>query len=198
MLSRFVLFNIAIAVNSVRRTAGRHTAQCTQCGVNQGCSICQNCRPNHVKIVYRRNAFGSGFVGAAPPQGFAVSSVPAIMVSTPAFAATPAFAVAPTSFATTSFGATSFATTPVSPFGTTSSAFGTSNLSQADLARLVQAVKNQNANANAFGTGSDTGCPEACNDIRQLQQDVKVLRDTTDKLTTIVGEIRDTMKELKK
>ncbi len=101
MFPRFLLASLVISgfACAVPQTA---VAQCSDCcSSTHSCGTCSKCcRPNHTKIIYRRNIFGSGFVGAAPPQNFLVAnSAPAMMVSTPAFAATPAFAVTPVAFA---------------------------------------------------------------------------------------------------
>lgn len=101
MLQRFFLatFIFSGIVSAVPQSA---QAQCSQCS-DQAC--CNKCRPNHTRIIIWRSNIVSGglspVMGGVPPQGFAVSSMPAMMV------AQPALAISPASFGASSAGVTS-------------------------------------------------------------------------------------------
>lgn len=65
-------------------------AQCNQCSDSNN----KSCRPNHTRIfIWKSNLVSGGLspvMGGAPPQGFAISSMPAVMMAQPAIAIHPA------------------------------------------------------------------------------------------------------------
>ena len=161
ILASLLLSGLASALPQVAN------AECPQCCSTQGgCeSTCKSCRPNHTKIIYRRPIFGGSCLGAAPPQGFAVGSVPAMMV------ATPTFAIAPASFTTASAG-----------------------LSAADIRSIAEEVRRQPAAATATAS-ADRECKDPCGDIKQLRQDVDRLIGVTDRLAIAVDKLADLSKK---
>lgn len=110
------------------------------------------CRPHVTKIIYKHPLL----VGAVPPQGAAVASVPAVMVATPALAIHPA-AFAPTG----------------------------ASLSQADIDRLAEAVRRSPASA-APSPAATRECNDPCGDIKQLRKDVDDLIAVTKRLTAVI------------
>jgi hypothetical protein len=102
---------------------------------------------------------------AAPPQGFAVASVPAALVHVPTVA------FSPTSFVpTTTTGAASLSTEDIRTL--------------ADVAAEFR--KSKAAAAVAPAVASDRACSDPCGDIKQLQKDVSDLANATQRLSRIV------------
>ena len=133
-------------------------AQCQQCTDKEKCG-----RPHHTRIiVWRSNVVSGGLspiMGGAPPQGFAVSSVPAVMVQQPAIA------IHPASFST--------------------STFGSSGISNIDLERAADAAvrRSMSASGSAASTSASPTCQDPCGDILQLKQDVKDIKSSIEKIT---------------
>ncbi len=143
-------------------------AECPQCCSTQGSCEANNkcCRPNYTKIIIKRSSWGGGpFIGAAPPQGFAVGSVPAMMVATPTFAMAPA----------------SFNTAPA-------------GLSTADIRSIADEMRRQTA-APTAAAAADRECNDPCGSIKQLRQDVDRLILVTDRLTVAVDKLADLSKK---
>lgn len=133
MLQRFFLATVVFSgmVSAMPQAA---QAQCTQCSDQASCNKC--CRPNHTMIIIWRSNIVSGglspMMGGAPPQGFAVSSVPAMMV------AQPALAISPASF--------------------TTAGFSSASLSNNDVDRIADAVARRPNAASASAATGNT-CP---------------------------------------
>lgn len=155
-------------------------AQCSTCCGSKSCNGCDKCcRPLYIKNVYKKNCFGGGLIGQAPPMGFAVASVPAIMVQTPAFAATPAIATT--------------AAIQVSPASFSPSSLTSAGLSADDIHDLVE-LRRQKAKANvspATASSTDPNCPDPCGQIKQLETDVKDLKEIVTNLTVAVKAIAE-------
>lgn len=163
MLQRLLLSTLILAGvgSALSQTA---LADCNQCSSQ---SSCKNCRPNSTRIyIWRSNIVGGGLspvMGGAPPQGFAVSSIPAVMVTQPAIA------ISPASF---------------------SPGFSGASLSSNDIDRIADAVaRRPGATAGAGIAGAAAGaagstCTDPCGSILQLQRDVKDLTSAIDKITT--------------
>lgn len=157
MSPRSVLTTLAIAGISVVVPAIA-SAQCNQCGNENKCC----CRPNVTKIIYRRPL---GLVGAPAPQGFAVSSVPAVMVTTPALA--------------------------IHPATISAASFSQADLDRA----VDAAVKRQAAAAAAPTPASNNTCDDACGRILQLRRDVDDLIVVTRELARAVDKLADNQKK---
>lgn len=158
---------------------------CQCCGSNNGSGSCQCCGSNHGsgswlscfsnkcrkpfinidcsrtinKTVTKKNVGWAGF-GEAPPQGFAVSSMPVLPVNISAM---------PISF---------------------NSAAAASSADSDELARLLrELLREKNSAAAATAANTPAKCDDPCGQILQLRNDVDQLATITRNLTAAVEEL---------
>lgn len=162
-----LLFSVVVALPETVK------AQCPLCNNTGDCADCEGackcCRARRIRIVIKRPC-----MVAPAPVGFAVSSVPTIMVSGPTVALTGA---------------------PVSAGAAAASA------SASDLAKqIVDELRRQNSAAAGVApaaAATATTCPDACGDIKQLQQDVRDLVTQMNRLGVQVSKLSADYKERK-
>ena len=146
--------------------------RCQCCGANGGSGLSQCCDSNKWrkpwinidcsrtinKTVTKKNGW-AGF-GEAPPQGFAVSSMPVLPLNISAM---------PVSF---------------------NSAAAASSADSDDLARLLrELLRERNSAAAATAASTPTKCDDPCGQILQLRNDVDQLATITRNLTAAVEEL---------
>lgn len=149
------------------------SGSCQHCGSNGGSgswlsSVSDKCRKPWINIdcsrtinktVTKKNGGWAGF-GDAPPQGFAVSSMPVMPLNISAM---------PVSF---------------------NSAAAASSADSDELARLLrELLREKNAAAAATAASTPTKCEDPCGQILQLRNDVDQLATITRNLTAAVEEL---------
>lgn len=163
---------LPIALSAILLPSLSLAQQCERCG-----SDCEShCRPSRIKIINRINrSVFSGFP-AAPPQGFAVASVPSINITGFTASAAPATIVGTASVPSVVFQA-----------GSTQTASASVNADAMAIAFEAgrRAAVNAAAASAAAASQSDS-VDDPGGAIRQLQQDVKDLKGIVRDLADIV------------
>ena len=138
--------------------SGGYCSNCQACQGSRGCPRCCKKRTfnfDFSRTIIKRNLWGG--LGEAPPVGFAVSSVPALTVSTPSI---------PISLATAN------------------------NDNAVQLASaMIRMLNEDRAATAAAASASSNVCEDPCGSIKQLEDDVRQLREITVKLTLAVEEL---------
>lgn len=139
------------------------------CNHDQNCSSGKCCRPliyiDLSKRIVKKNGYGgNAMFGGAPPQGFAVTSMPVLPLNISAM--------------------------PVSFNGASSAGMNNTDLNNLmAAAAALNNIKTQQAAAASAAASSGLECKDPCGDIKQLQNDVAQIKEITRNLAAAVEEL---------